>query len=32
MRIDLNNISLQGVERDDNTRKAGSQASDCAKC
>ena len=26
MRIDLNNISLQGLERDDKTRKAGSKA------
>ena len=26
MRIDLNNISLNGVERDDSTRKAGSKA------
>jgi flagellar biosynthesis anti-sigma factor FlgM len=27
MRIDLNNISFQGVERDDKTRKAGSKPS-----
>ena len=26
MRIDLTNISLQGLERDDKTRKAGSKA------
>ncbi len=26
MRIDLNNISLNGVEREDKTRKAGSKA------
>ena len=26
MRIDLNNISLQGLERDDKPRKAGSKA------
>ena len=26
MRIDLNNISLNGVERDDKTRKAGTKA------
>jgi flagellar biosynthesis anti-sigma factor FlgM len=25
MRIDLNNISFQGVEREDNTRKAGAK-------